>query len=106
MIAHHGMTWNAERGEGILDQGQLRERTVFGKVATEKAKLCGRRARFHLAHDIIEPRAARFFESVQIVYRDECEIVHGQERLHHAGGPAKHRATIMRRQIIVATRGG
>ena len=34
------MTWNAERGEGILDQGQLRGRAVFGKVAAEKAKLC------------------------------------------------------------------
>jgi hypothetical protein len=78
VIAHHGVTWNAERGEGILDQRQLRGRAVLGKVATEKAKLGGWRARFHLAHHVIEPRPARFFESVQIVYRDECEIVMGR----------------------------
>ena len=75
MIAHNGVTRNAERGEGILDQGQLRGRAVLGKVAAEKAKLCGRRARFHLAHHIIEPRAARVFQGVQVVYGDECEIV-------------------------------
>ncbi len=78
MIAHHGVTWNAERGEGILDQDQLRGPAVFGKVAAEKAKLCGGRARFHLAHHLIEPRTARFLESVQIVYRDECEIMGGR----------------------------
>jgi hypothetical protein len=78
VIAHRGVTWNAERGEGILDQGQLRGRAVFGKVAPEKAKLCGGRARFHLAHHFIEPRTARFLESVQIVYRDECEILGGR----------------------------
>ena len=64
--------------EGVLDQGQLRGRAAFGKVAAEKAKLCRGRARFHLTHHFIEPRAARFFESVQIVYRDECEIVVGR----------------------------
>jgi hypothetical protein len=78
VIAYHRVTWNAERGEGIVDQRQLRGRAVFDKVATEKAKLCGLRARFHLAHHIIEPWAARFFESVQIVYRDECEIAGGR----------------------------
>jgi hypothetical protein len=75
VVAHHGVTWNAERGKGILDQGQLRRRAVVGKVASEQTKLCGGRARFHLARHVIEPRAARFFESVQVVYRDECEIV-------------------------------
>jgi hypothetical protein len=75
VIPDHGVTRNAEPGEGILNQGQLRGRTVFGKVATEKAKLGSGRARFHLAHHIIEPWAARVFQSVQIVYRDECEIV-------------------------------
>jgi hypothetical protein len=75
VIADHGVTWNAERGEGILDQGQLRECAIFGKVAAEKVKLCRGRARFHLAHHIIEPRTARVFQGVQIVYRDECEII-------------------------------
>ena len=78
VIAHYRVTRNAERGEGILDQGQLRGRAVVGKIATEKAKLCGRSARFHLTHNIIEPWAARVFQSVQVVYCDECEIVMGR----------------------------
>ena len=61
--------------EFLINKSQLRGRAVFGQVATNKAKLCGGRARFHSAHHVIEPRTARFFESVQIVYRDECEIV-------------------------------
>jgi len=75
VIADHGVTWDAERGEGILDQRQLRGRSVFSQIAAEKAKLCRGRARFHLAHDLIEPRAARSRKSVQVVYRDECEII-------------------------------
>ena len=78
MIAHYGVIRNAERGEGILDQDQLRRRAVVRKVATEKAKLRCRRACFHLTHNIIEPRAARVFQSVQMIYRDECEIVMGR----------------------------
>jgi hypothetical protein len=56
----------------------LRGRAVVGKVATEKAKLCRGRARFHLAHHIIEPRTARVFQGVQVIYRDKCEIVGGR----------------------------
>ena len=59
VIPHNGVTRNAERGEGILDQGQLRGRAVLGKVAAEKAKLCGRCARFHLAHHIIDTGGTR-----------------------------------------------
>jgi hypothetical protein len=66
---------NTERGERFLDQGQLRGRAVVGLVATEQAKLSARRARFHLTHDLIEPGTAGWFESVQIVYRDKCEII-------------------------------
>src|ERR1700745_4283335 len=78
VIAHHGVTWDAERGERILDQAQLRGRAVVGKVATEKAELSRRRARFHLTHHLIEPGTARWFQSVQIVYCDECEIITGR----------------------------
>src|SRR6266550_2412758 len=72
------MALNAERGEGILDQGQLRGRAGVGKVAAEKTKLGHGRARFHLTHNIVEPRTARWFQSVQIVYGDKCEIITGR----------------------------
>src|SRR4029077_2261957 len=69
------MARNAERGEGILDQGQLHGRAGVGKVAAEKTKLGHGRARFHLTYNIVEPRTAGWFRSVQIVYSDECEII-------------------------------
>jgi len=53
----------------------LRWRAGVGKVAAEKAKRGHGRARFHLTHNIVEPRMARWFQSVQIVYGDKCEIV-------------------------------
>jgi hypothetical protein len=53
----------------------LRGRAAVGLVATEQAKLSGRRARFHLTHDLIEPGTASWFESVQVVYGDEREII-------------------------------
>src|SRR4029077_8070239 len=95
------MARNAERGEGILDQVQLRGRAGVGKVAAEQAKLGHGRARFHLTHNIVEPRTARWFQSVQIIDGDKCEIITGRrvraaetsrpksERKHCAGAGRK-----------------
>ena len=92
MIAYHGVSRNPERGKGILEQGQLRGRAVLGKVAAEKAKLGHGRARFHLTHNIVEPGTARWFQSVQIVYGDKCEIITGRRvRAAEASGPKSER---------------
>src|SRR4029077_5219842 len=69
-----GVTGNAEGGEGIFYQGQLRGCAILGQIATEEAELGRGRAFFHLTDNVIEPGTAGCFESVQVVYRDEDEI--------------------------------